>query len=90
MLLAQGWAVWSTVDLLAEAAYSHFGASWHGVALDYLRTFTYLFVTIYWIISLWRPEPERRTLSPDMQAYLNNLHQQLQSELSHVKKVEKH
>lgn len=88
--IGEALAVWAAVALFSEGAYSHLGAKWHGVVLDYIRTFTYLFVTIYWIISLWRPEPERRTLSPDMQAYLDNLHKQLQSELSHIKKVEKH
>jgi hypothetical protein len=91
MQIGYGLAVWASIALLSEGAYSrHFGAKWHGVALDYLRTFTYLFVTIYWIISLWRPEPKRRTLSPEMQMRLDSLHQQLQSELSSIRKIEKH
>ena len=90
MRLGKGWALWAVVALVTEGAYSHFGANWHGVVLDYARTFTYFFVTIYWIITLWRPEPKRRTLSPEMQTYLDNLHQQLQLDLSRVGKIEKH
>jgi hypothetical protein len=90
MQIGEGLAVWAAVALLSEAAYSHFGSRWHGGILNYVRTFTYFFVTIYWIISLWRPEPEGRTLSPDMQAYLDNLHSQLQSELNRVSNTKKH
>lgn len=90
MRLGQGWAIWAIADLIAEGAYSHFGSDWRGVALDYVRTFTYFGVTIYWMITLWRPEPKRRTLSSEMQAYLDGLHVQLQSELKHVTSIEKH
>jgi len=88
--IGEGLAVWAAVALLSEGAYSHFGPAWHGAILDKIRIFTYQCVTIYWIISLWRPEPERRTLAPDVQTYLDNLHQQLQSELTSIRKIEKH
>ena len=87
MRLGQGWAVWAIADLIAEGAYSHFGKNLAG--LDYIRTGTYFCVTIYWIITLWRPEPKRRTLSPEMQAYLDSLQNQLQSDLKRVSSLEK-
>ena len=90
MQIGEGLAVWAAVALLSEGAYSHFGPNWHGLVLDKIRILTYQCVTIYWIISLWRPEPERRTLSPEMQLRLDSLHQQLQSELSSIRKIEKH
>jgi hypothetical protein len=90
MRLAQGWTIWAVAGLIAEGAYSRFGPGKLGNTLDYLRTGTYFAVTIYWIITLWRPEPERRTLSPEMQAYLQSLHTQLQSELKHVSSIERH
>lgn len=89
MQIGEGLAIWAAVALLSEAAYSHFGPNWHGAVLDKIRILTYQCATIYWIISLWRPEPERRTLSPDMQAYLDNLHKQLQSELSSIENTKK-
>lgn len=89
MRLGQGWAIWAIADLVAEGAYSHFGNSWEGSLFDYIRTGTYFLVVIYWIITLWRPEPKRRTLSPEMQSYLDGLQQQLQSELKRVSGVEK-
>ena len=87
MRLAQGWSIWAIADLIAEGAYSHFGQS--KPAFDYLRTGTYFCVTIYWIITLWRPEPKRRTIDPELQAYLESLQGQLQSELKRVSSLDK-
>jgi hypothetical protein len=81
MGIATGWAVWAIVGLFVEAAYSYFGASWHGVVLDNVRIVAYQAATIYWTINLWLPEPENRTLSSEMQSYLsglNQLHQHVQ------------
>jgi len=86
--LVQGWSIWAIADLIAEGAFSYSGQSRPG--FDYLRTGTYFCVTIYWIITLWRPEPKRRTLSPEMQGYLDTLQGQLQSELKRVSSIEKH
>jgi hypothetical protein len=79
MRLAQGWAVWAVVDLISEGLYSHFGADWHGIDFDNIRILTYQVVTIFWIVTFWRSEPERRKLSPQMQSYLEGLHKQLNS-----------
>jgi hypothetical protein len=58
-----------------EAAYSYFGTNWHGAVLDNVRIVVYQIATIYWTINLWLPEPETRTLSPEMQSYLTGLQQ---------------
>jgi hypothetical protein len=89
MRLGQGWAVWAIVNLVTEGIYSHFGAGWHNDLPDTIRILTYQMVTIYWIITLWRPEPKRRTLPPDRQKYLDDLQKQLQSELGRVSNIKK-
>lgn len=75
MGIATGWAIWAVVGLFVEAAYSYFGTNWRGVALDDVRIVAYQIATIYWMINLWLPEPETRTLSSEMQSYLIGLHQ---------------
>ena len=92
MRLGQGWAIWALVDLIAEGALSHFGedSKWHGLTWDNIRILTYILVTIYWTVTMWIPEPKRRTLSPEMQNYLQNLHEQLQAELQSVSSTKKH
>jgi hypothetical protein len=77
MGIATGWAVWAVVGLFVEAAYSYFGASWHGVVLDNIRIIAYQAATIYWSINLWLPEPKKRTLSSEMKSYLAGLQQQV-------------
>lgn len=78
MAIASGWALWAVVGLFVEAAHSYLGPDWHGVSLDQVRILAYQAVTVYWTINLWLPEPERRTLSAEMQAYLAGIHQQAQ------------
>jgi hypothetical protein len=90
MRLGQGWAIWAMVDLISEGIYSHFGPTWHADLSETVRIIVYQAVTVYWIITLWRPEPKQRTLSPEMQSYLDGLHLQLQSELKRVRSIEKH
>ena len=90
MRIGQGWAVWSVAALIIEGAYSHFGPNWNGVVLDNVRILTYQGVTIFWIITLWHSEPKRRTLSPEMQSYLDGLHSQLQTELRSVSNTKKY
>lgn len=75
MGIATGWAAWAVVGLFVEAAYSYFGTTWHGFAFDDVRIVAYQIATVYWIINLWLPEPETRTLSAEMQSYLVGLHQ---------------
>ena len=76
MGIATGWALWAVVGLFVEAAYSYFGANWHGVVLDQVRIAIYQIATIYWAINLWLPEPEHRKLSAEMQSYLSGLQRQ--------------
>jgi hypothetical protein len=78
MGLATGWFIWAIVDFFVEGAYSYLGPYWHGIALDQIRIIALQLVTIYWAIIFWLPEPERRTLSPEMQAYLSALRSQVQ------------
>ncbi len=78
MGLATGWSIWAIVDFFVEGAYSYLGPHWHGIALDQIRIIALQLVTIYWAIIFWLPEPEGRTLSPQMRAYLSALHQEVQ------------
>jgi hypothetical protein len=90
MRIGQGLAVWAIAALFVEGAYSHFGPNWHDGVLDNVRILVYQAVTIFWIITLWRSEPKRRTLSPEMQSYLDGLHSQLQTELRSVSNTKKY
>jgi hypothetical protein len=89
MGIASGWMLWASVNLLTEAAYSHFGPSWHGVVLDNIRILAFQSATVYWIVNLWLPEPKERILSPEMRVYLSGLQQNLAIAVQSVSSFEK-
>jgi hypothetical protein len=89
MGIATGWMLWASVGLLVEAAYSYLGPSWHGLILDNALILSFQIATVYWIVNLWLPEPKERTLSPQMQAYLLGLQQQLAVAVQGVSTYEK-
>jgi hypothetical protein len=90
MGIATGWALWAFVGLFVEAAYSYFGASWHGVVLDQIRIVSYQGATIYWIVNLWLPEPQSRILSAEMQSYLSGLQQHATLGVRGVSSLDRH
>lgn len=83
MGFGQGLSIWALVALLVDTAHSFLSMHYY-TTLEHVRIFSYLAALVYWIITFWREEPERRELTPEMQAYLAGLHQTVQDELSKV------
>lgn len=83
MGLGQGLSAWALVSLLVDAAHC-LGPFRYYVTLEHVRIFSYLAALIYWIITFWRQEPERKELTPEMQAYLAGLHRDVQNDLSKI------
>jgi hypothetical protein len=90
MGLGQGLAAWALVTACIHAAHSYFGATNTRVfvELEYIRIFVYIGAVVYWTITFWLPEPERRPLSPEMQEYLVALHAKVQYDSSQVSSVQ--
>jgi hypothetical protein len=78
MGLAVGWSIWAIADFFIEGTLSYLGPKWHGIELDQVRIIISQAVIIFWAIIFWLPEPEERTLSPEMRVYLSTLHEQVQ------------
>ncbi|MBW4046345.1 hypothetical protein [Acidipila rosea] len=84
MGLGQGLGMWALVSLFVGIADSYFG--WAQIyKIDYARTFAYLGALVYWTITFWLPEPERKPLSPEMRDYLLALHEKVSYDLSTVR-----
>lgn len=83
MGLGQGLSIWALVGLLVDAVHCLAPLHYY-VKLEYVRISFYLAALGYWIITFWREEPQRRELTPEMQAYLASLHQEIQDDLSKV------
>jgi hypothetical protein len=73
--IAQGFGIYSIIDVLVEAAHSYFGLGRDTRAYDDLshaRIAVYLACTLYWIIMLWREAPYSRSVNHTGYPRLNN------------------
>jgi hypothetical protein len=74
MGLGQGLFAWSAVAVLVDALHNLLGRYRWFTTLDELRGIVWIGSLIYWTVIFWRPQRERKPLSPDMQKYLVDLH----------------
>ena len=81
MALGNGWTVWAIVAILVDGLHSYFGAERYFGELERLRTFASLGVFAYWMVQFWMEEPARKPLSPELRAYIENLHQRMKIDL---------
>ena len=85
MGLAQGLTAWAVISLSVDAAHTYLGVIHDFTSLEYVSMFVYLGAQVYWIVTFWLPEPERRPLSPEMQQYLVALHEKVAYDLVRVR-----
>ena len=85
MGLGQGLGIWALISLIVGTAHSYYGWTKNYEAIDHIRTFAYLGALVYWTITFWLPEPERKPLSPEMRDYLLALHEKVSYDLSTVR-----
>lgn len=88
MGLGQGLAIWALVSVGVDIAHSYFGANHNFNALENVRSLTYQSAVVYWIVTFWLEEPERRPLSPEMQKYLVALHAKVQYDATQVSSMQ--
>lgn len=81
MAVEFGFAGWIVVAVLTETLHGYFGRWRYFSALEYTQQFVYLGALVYWIIQLWRPEPARRPISPELRDYIASLHRQVEYDL---------
>ncbi len=81
MAIAQGLTAWSGIVLVKTAVESYLGTQRHYLQLEQVRYLTYT-AAICWIaVQLWRNEPERRPISPDLREYILALHRRVEYDL---------
>ena len=83
--IGQGVGFWALVSLLEQFAHGMLGWDRPFEVFSYLRMALYLVILLYWIVVIWRPEPKRAPLSPEMQKYLIALHSKVQYDLGALK-----
>jgi len=66
MGLGAGLTVWALMCFVVEGMHAYWGAAAHFAALENARKIAYLSTLIFWIVSFWRSEPEKESISPEM------------------------
>jgi hypothetical protein len=84
MALGNGWTAWAVVAILVDGLHSYFGSQRYFSELDHMKMLAYLAVLGYWAVQFWLEEPARQPISPQLQAYIQVLHQRIKNDLDTV------
>ncbi len=66
MSIGYGLMVWAVFALVIGLLHGYWGRSSHYLGVEHARMTIYLCILVYWIVALWRDEPEREQLSPEI------------------------
>jgi hypothetical protein len=81
MAVGQTLTAWSGV-MVVKTAIQSFPATQHFYGqLDQIRQVTYAAAACWLMLQLWRDEPERRPISPDLSEYILALHRRVEYDL---------
>jgi hypothetical protein len=66
MSVGYGLTAWAVVSLVLDLLHGYLGREGHFLAVEHVRMLVYLGILVYWIVALWRNEPERERPSQEM------------------------
>jgi hypothetical protein len=81
MALGNGWTAWAVAAILVDGLHSYFGAQLHFGELEHVKMVAYLVVLGYWSVQFWLEEPARQPISPELSAYIQDLHRRIKNNL---------
>jgi hypothetical protein len=81
MALGNGWTAWAVAAILVDGLHSYFGAERYFGVLEHARMIVYLAVLGYWTVQFWLAEPVRQPISPQLSAYIQDLHRRIKNDL---------
>jgi hypothetical protein len=81
MALGNGWTAWAVAAILVDGLHSYFGAERYFSELEHARMIVYLAVLGYWTVQFWLEEPARQPISPQLSAYIQDLHRRIKKDL---------
>ena len=67
MSIGYGLMVWAVLALVIGLLHGYWGRYSHYLEVEHIRMFIYLSMLGYWIVALWRDEPQKGSLSPEIQ-----------------------
>lgn len=81
MAVGQGLTAWLSVMVVTTGLQSFLGWQHLYADLDYIRYLAYFGATLWIARQLWIPEPERQSISADLQEYILALHRRVEYDL---------
>jgi hypothetical protein len=66
MSIGYGLMVWVAVTLIIGLLHGYWGTHLHYLGVEHIRMVVYLSILCYWIVALWRDEPERGVPPPEI------------------------
>ena len=88
MALSNGWTAWVVVAILVEGLHNYSGMTRYYGELAHALMLVYLAVVVYWIVQFWLEEPARQPISPELRAYIQALHEQVENDLETLSTLE--
>ena len=61
-----GLTFWAIISLIVDILYGYWGPALHSRELEHVRILSFLAAQLFWIVALWREEPKRKPISPEM------------------------
>jgi hypothetical protein len=81
MAIGQGFTAWSIVATMVDSLHSYFGARHFYDSTESVQSLMYLGVLGYWCVQLWREEPVRQPISPQLRKFILALHERVKYDL---------
>ena len=86
MAIGQGFTVWSITATIVDSLHSYFGTGHLYEGAEYFKTIGYFGVLWYWGVQLWREEPARQPISPQLRKFILALHERVQYDLGEAER----
>jgi hypothetical protein len=84
MSVGYGLAVWAVAGLVIGLLHGYWGRSTHYRDVEHLRIFVYLCILVYWIVALWRNEPEKGPPPPEIRDAILHVTDKVSYDLAQV------
>lgn len=84
MSVGYGLTVWAIVCLSLDLLHGYLGRTSHFLMLEHIRMATYLGIFVYWIVALWRNEPERELPTAEMRNAILHITDKVSYDLAKV------
>jgi hypothetical protein len=84
MSIGYGLMIWAVFGLVLGLLHGYWGRHVHYVGVEHVRMLVYLAILLYWIVALWRNEPEKEQPSTEMRDAILHLTDKVSYDLAKV------